>query len=126
MKKIKIILIGAFLLSATSMYAQKDINVKSTIQKVERKVFKLNTPEALAKFETEKMTTMLDLTESQILLVSNINLEVENKIETIKFSRMVEEKKQAFILENLKDRMNTLKQILTIDQFEEYSASLNK
>lgn len=126
MKNIKTLLVGAILLSATSMQAQKQIIVKPTVQKVERKVFKLDTPEARAKYQTQQMTTMLDLTEAQVARVSILNLKVENKIEVIRNSRMMEEKKKEFIQGNLNDRMSALKSLLTKDQFNEYSASLKK
>jgi len=126
MKNIKTLLVGALLLSASSMHAQKVVTEAPTVQKTEKRVFKLETPEARAKHQTEQMTTMLDLTEAQVARVSILNLKVEEKIEAVRNSRMIEEKKKEFIQGNLNDRMSTLKQLLTEDQYNEYSASLKK
>ena len=126
MKNIKTLLVGALLLSASSMYAQKQVKTTPTVQKVDIKAMKLDTSEARAIRETEKMTTMLDLTEAQVNRVSVLNLKVEEKIEVIKLSRMVEEKKKVMIEGNLTDRINVLRSILTQDQFDEYTASLKK
>tara|TARA_B110000285_G_scaffold139147_1_gene155714 strand:+ start:97 stop:477 length:381 start_codon:yes stop_codon:yes gene_type:complete len=126
MRNIKTLLVGALLISTTSLLGQKETNVKPSVQKVEKNNFKLDTPEARAKHQTEQMTTMLDLTESQVPNIYNLNLKVQKKLEAIKTSSMVEEKKKEFIQGNLDDRMNTLKRLLTKHQFEEYSASFKK
>lgn len=126
MKNIRTLLIGALLLSTAAVFGQKEINFKPKVQKAERKQFILKTPEARAQFETKKMTAMLDLTEAQVARVSALNLKVENKIEAVNLRKITDEKKQEFIKGNLADRMTMLKRFLSKDQFDEYSASLNK
>lgn len=126
MINIKTLLVGAILISATTLQAQKETNAKPAAQKVKQINLKTEAPEARAKHQTEQMTAMLDLTESQIVSISDLNLKVQKKLEAIKVSQMSEEKKKEFIQGNLNDRMNVLKTLLTESQFEEYSASLKK
>jgi len=126
MRNIKTLLVGAILISATTLQAQKETSSKPVAQKVKQINLISEAPEARAKHQTEQMTAMLDLTESQIVSISDLNLKVQKKIEAIKVSQMAEEKKKDFIQGNLNDRMNVLKTLLTESQFEEYSASLKK
>ena len=126
MRIIKILVVGALLLSTNIAKAQKETNAKPTVKKIESINLKADGPEASARIQTEQMTKMLDLTESQVTSVSELNLKVQKKIEAINVSKMTEEKKREFIKGNLNDRMSVLRRLLTKSQFEEYSASQKK
>lgn len=126
MRIIKILVVGALLLSTNIAKAQKETNAKPTVKKIESINLKAEGPEASARIQTEQMTKMLDLTESQVTSVSELNLKVQKKIEAINVSKMTEEKKREFIKGNLNDRMSVLRRLLTKSQFEEYSASQKK
>ena len=126
MRIIKILVVGALLLSTNIAKAQKETNAKPTVKKIESINLKAEGPEVSARIQTEQMTKMLDLTESQVTSVSELNLKVQKKIEAINVSKMTEEKKREFIKGNLNDRMSVLRRLLTKSQFEEYSASQKK
>ncbi|MCO4813711.1 MAG: hypothetical protein KC454_03300 [Flavobacteriales bacterium] len=126
MRIIKILVFGALFLSTNIAKAQKETNAKPTVKKIESINLKVEGPEASARIQTEQMTKMLDLTESQVTSVSELNLKVQKKIEAIDVSKMTEEKKREFIEGNLNDRMSVLRRLLTKSQFEEYSASQKK
>ena len=126
MRIIKILVFGALFLSTNIAKAQKETNAKPTVKKIESINLKVEGPEASARIQTEQMTKMLDLTESQVTSVSELNLKVQKKIEAINVSKMTEEKKREFIKGNLNDRMSVLRRLLTKSQFEEYSASQKK
>ena len=126
MRKIKTLLVSALLISAASLQAQNEIIPKPSAKKIKQINLKIEVPEAKAKHQTEQMIKMLNLTVSQVTNISDLNLKVQKKIETIRVSQMTEEKKKEFIQGNLNDRMNALKTLLTESQFEEYSTSLKK
>ena len=126
MRKIKTLLVSALLISAASLQAQNEIIPKPSAKKIKQINLKIEVPEAKAKHQTEQMIKMLNLTVSQVTNISDLNLKVQKKIETIRVSHMTEEKKKEFIQGNLNDRMNALKTLLTESQFEEYSTSLKK
>ena len=126
MRIIKILVVGALLLSTNIAKAQKETNAKPTVKKIESINLKAEGPEVSARIQTEQMTKMLDLTESQVTSVSELNLKVQKKIEAINVGKMTEEKKREFIKGNLNDRMSVLRRLLTKSQFEEYSASQKK
>ena len=126
MRIIKILVVGALLLSTNIAKAQKETNAKPTVKKIESINLKAEGPEVSARIQTEQMTKMLDLTESQVTSVSELNLKVQKKIEAINVGKMTEEKKREFIEGNLNDRMSVLRRLLTKSQFEKYSASQKK
>ena len=80
MRNIKTLLVGAILISATTLQAQKETNAKPAAQKVKQINLKTEAPEARAKHQTEQMTAMLDLTESQIVSISDFKFESAKKI----------------------------------------------
>ena len=112
------------LISSTGLIAQEsDKNNQTSNSQIEATS---NTPEERANIETNRMVKMLGLSKNQKNRVSILNLKVEEKIEVIRMSKMVEEKKDEFIQGNLKDRMNVLSTILTEEQMNKYKASFKK
>ncbi len=108
MKTIKILF--AALIISTGVNAQtKDAAQTETVQK--------KTPEERAKFQTEKMTTELNLSDDQISRVYEINLGIDKKNEGLKEVKMTEEDRKKSIAQNNEARKAMLKEVLTADQF---------
>ena len=115
------------LLTAPALFAQSksgtDIKVAKNIEKQEVSLSKKTsaTPEYIANKQTSKMVASLGLSKEQTIKVQSLNLKVQQKIDVIKTSRMMEEKKQEFIQGNLNERLKELSTILTKEQFAKYT-----
>lgn len=118
MKNIKLIVMGAALLLTSISFSQSIVNTQSSNNQISN-----GTPQSRATAHTNAMTQLLNLTPSQISDVSQLNLKVEQKIETIKTGTFSQEKKEEFIAGNLSDKIKVLSVILTETQLEKYKAS---
>lgn len=95
--------------------------------KAKKEAHKNMTPQDIADKMTEHMIEELDLTAEQIERVKILNLKVAQKIDVIrKDESMSKDKKKEFIKGNMKDLKNSLKPILTDEQFEKYKEMSKK
>lgn len=79
------------------------------------------TAEDKAALRTEKLAEELDLTDEQKEKVEALTLKVIQKVEVIRAdSTMTPEKKKEFIQGNMKDFKNSMKSILTEEQFNKF------
>ncbi len=75
-------------------------------------------PEERAAFQTEKMASELQLSDTQKEQVYTINLGIAQKNEGIRTSNFSEEEKRSIIKSNREAQIEMLKNVLTAAQFE--------
>ncbi|MFM6946094.1 MAG: hypothetical protein ACKOWW_03060 [Flavobacteriales bacterium] len=83
-------------------------------------------PEDRAKFLTEKMAAELQLSEAQKEQVYTINLGIAQKNQGILNSDFSEEQKKDIIRSNNEARIEMLKNVLTVAQFEQMKKELKE
>jgi len=130
MKNLKTIILGVALISSTALMAQndatkvrvsEDFKAQSSLSTKDSK--QVNSPELIAKKQTNKMVKLLGLSAEQKTKVGELNLKVQNKLAVVNNSRMNEKQKKQQIEGNQKDRMRVLSTILTTEQYDKYAAT---
>lgn len=113
-----VVIAAALLMSGVSM-AQ---DVKQP-RKVDSKIRQVQSPEDRASRLTEEMTTKLSLTSEQVPKVSEINLGIAKKNESVRTNPNISEDQKKEIYKNNEiARSNMLKSVLTDVQFAKYEA----
>jgi len=84
------------------------------------------TPEQRAKAQTEKMTTELNLSTSQVASVYEVNYGIILKNEAMRNATYTEDVKKQAIQQNNEARKSMLKSILTFDQYRLFEQKLEE
>lgn len=84
------------------------------------------TPEQRAKAQTEKMTTELTLSTSQVTSVYEVNYGIILKNEAMRNATYTEDVKKQAIQQNNEARKSMLKSILTVDQYRLFEQKLEE
>ncbi len=84
------------------------------------------TPEQRAKAQTEKMTTELTLSTSQVASVYEVNYGIILKNEAMRNATYTEDVKKQAIQQNNEARKSMLKSILTVDQYRLFEQKLEE
>lgn len=84
------------------------------------------TPEQRAKAQTEKMTTELNLSTSQVASVYEVNYGIILKNEAMRNATYTEDVKKQAIQQNNEARKSMLKSILTVDQYRLFEQKLEE
>jgi hypothetical protein len=102
------------------------VSCKGKAQEMTKESLKNSTPEQRAKFITDTMRTVLNLSEDAYASVYNINLDIARKNETIMKSDDGKISKFKQLKANQDSRDSALQKVLTKEQFDLYQQKVNE